>query len=1247
MAREVLTIYDSDEEGVEVLRSLGPRPVFRPREKASRAVNSGPVVDLTGDDDQDDASTARPDRRRARSPPSINLLARTRTSPRPGSPAVAKAASLDGSSSDDEDELPDDPTPKASFARPSLLSDTRQGSKVASSSSSLRNTSRPSSPKKRPRDEDDNTQPKQQPEKRRRVVSHNETRDATHSPTSWPNLVHGSPRADDKPRPTTTPNNFQSGAGATDEPHVGIVANATGLKEPTSLKSKAVSHDSINTLGTRQAKFAEPHSEPLGSKANDSNRDAGSYSDPVGPRRNAQTGLPNPVLARPCDLLNKSSPTVDNDCHNSSKTSTPASKKRRKEKTPVSGSRPADSDGRQTSGTSKMHKPTSPSRHSPPTDKTSTGASPSDQLHKEAGEDLSGPDSEVHTSPVIALTSDDQVLEPELEGFQAQAVTDEPLEPAMSVFPVERQVERILGKYYQEMREDTDYYTKAWLKRSRRSKELLVAGGAMVSSDNARSDQPSVASAVFARLRTGAVTRPTTATAKLSNDHLKFNVDVFNGANKPTRCYIKAKSCSLDVTQSANDVPEYAHYVSLKTNILAPNTTTMTVWPYFGDGVPDPEEFENYYHMDTDKRHRKIRRLLESQKVEEYVESALQDLHITWDDVLRFLLDPRPDVGMNAVAQSAMRNRDAHQEDFPKVADSKKWMMVLSSLSDTTQERLKTAAILCDNFQRMAKFPLWHVARRSATVERVLQPEDTTISSVESRICRVCLQFDCHQHGELKESCSDTDTESGAETDDAEAKDILYPLRVNFRKRVPLPQSLPERSTSEEEGATTRSVSAIKGMKAPKHWENSKYTAPGEWPPFYPCNHPGQTCASAECSCFVNKRPCEKICMCAADCSRKFQGCSCSLSKHRKSGDYLCWRDDRCACYKIGRECDPDLCGACGVCEVLDPVHRHNPDAIDVLKTCHNASMQKGVPKHTLLGDSGIHGMGLYAGQHIKPHEFVGEYKGEIITKEEADRRGAVYEKQKSTYLFSLNTEQEVDSNFYGNKIRFINHRNKSGANVYPLIVTVNTVHRIGLFAQREIKSGEELFFDYGPKFPEHLLGGAEASSSKSAPHVRNANMVLNDFYDVEDDEDEAGNRRARKAPANGNLRGRPRKPEPAAKPLKIKKPMGGARPGAGRKPGKQKEDSRPAAATGRKTAKRAPPEDARITSQSHFEAFYISEGKDQSRNDNDEDDDDFVDGGASEQESSEEDEESDDDRVRLGVSRYGRARGRPAKMDL
>jgi hypothetical protein len=125
---------------------------------------------------------------------------------------------------------------------------------------------------------------------------------------------------------------------------------------------------------------------------------------------------------------------------------------------------------------------------------------------------------------------------------------------------------------------------------------------------------------------------------------------------------------------------------------------------------------------------------------------------------------------------------------------------------------------------------------------------------------------------------------------------------------------------------------------------------------------------------------------------------------------------------------------------------------------------------------------------------------------------------------------------------------------------------------------------------------------------------VLNDFYDVEDDEDEAGNRRARKAPANDKSRGRPRKPEPSAKPVKPKGKMGGARPGAGRKPSKRKEEARTTTAGGRTAGK------AGSTGKSQgFEDYYISQDKDLSVNGDDDDDDDFVNGEVSELESSEE----------------------------
>ena len=189
----------------------------------------------------------------------------------------------------------------------------------------------------------------------------------------------------------------------------------------------------------------------------------------------------------------------------------------------------------------------------------------------------------------------------------------------------------------------------------------------------------------------------------------------------------------------------------------------------------------------------------------------------------------------------------------------------------------------------------------------------------------------------------------------------------------------------------------------------------------------------------------------------------------------------------------------------MDPLNRY--DDTLVAGKCRNAFMQRGVPKRTLLGDSGVHGMGLYAGENIQRHEFVGEYKGEVITSEEGQRRGAVYDSQRLSYLFRLNEKQDVDGTYYGNKMRFINHRSVN-ENVYARTFMVNTVHRIALYAGKDIHAGKELLFDYGPYFPNDQLQGKNAKKSappeskKSAPHVRNANLVK-EFYDVEESEDE------------------------------------------------------------------------------------------------------------------------------------------------
>jgi histone-lysine N-methyltransferase EZH2 len=67
------------------------------------------------------------------------------------------------------------------------------------------------------------------------------------------------------------------------------------------------------------------------------------------------------------------------------------------------------------------------------------------------------------------------------------------------------------------------------------------------------------------------------------------------------------------------------------------------------------------------------------------------------------------------------------------------------------------------------------------------------------------------------------------------------------------------------------------------------------------------------------------------------------------------------------------------------------------------------VPKRTLLGTSallasgGVSGWGLYMGMPCKKFDYIGEYVGEIISRNEAEERGTIYDRMNLNYLFDLN----------------------------------------------------------------------------------------------------------------------------------------------------------------------------------------------------------------------------------------------------
>jgi uncharacterized protein len=106
---------------------------------------------------------------------------------------------------------------------------------------------------------------------------------------------------------------------------------------------------------------------------------------------------------------------------------------------------------------------------------------------------------------------------------------------------------------------------------------------------------------------------------------------------------------------------------------------------------------------------------------------------------------------------------------------------------------------------------------------------------------------------------------------------------------------------------------------------------------------------------------------------------------------------------------------------------------------------------------SGIHGKGVFALRAIEPGETIIEYKGEVITWAEAQKRHPHDpEDPNHTFFFHVDDERVIDGKVNGNAARWINHA------CDPNCEADEEDGRVFIKALQPIAPGEELFYDYG-----------------------------------------------------------------------------------------------------------------------------------------------------------------------------------------
>ncbi|MGB3462985.1 MAG: SET domain-containing protein-lysine N-methyltransferase [Rhodanobacter lindaniclasticus] len=113
---------------------------------------------------------------------------------------------------------------------------------------------------------------------------------------------------------------------------------------------------------------------------------------------------------------------------------------------------------------------------------------------------------------------------------------------------------------------------------------------------------------------------------------------------------------------------------------------------------------------------------------------------------------------------------------------------------------------------------------------------------------------------------------------------------------------------------------------------------------------------------------------------------------------------------------------------------------------------------------SPIHGNGVFATAPIARGEEIIEYKGKLLTPDEADALYGDGGETGHTFLFTLNEQYVIDANQRGNTARWINHSCAPNCRAVVEESASGDPRRdkVKIEAIRNIKPGDELTYDYG-----------------------------------------------------------------------------------------------------------------------------------------------------------------------------------------